>query len=264
MAGDRRPELRWGCLFLIAACLALGMTRPLAAAITIPDPGTYVVDPNNVLDAATRQTLESQLKELFDKTTAQVKILVVATLDGDDFFDFVQRHFDTWKLGTKQKRNGAIIALAVKEHKVRIQTGYDLEGTLPDSWSGSLSRETAAEFFKKGDYGGGLKKMTAAVANQIADEAGMKLTGVPDVRHVVETGPPPNQTAVLLGGFLVLLLIVYLIGRMTGNQGLVWALLWNTVGSGFGGGFSAGRSSGGGGSFGGGGSSGGGGGGAIW
>ena len=222
------------------------------------------------MEAATRQSLEGELKELQDKTTAQVKILVVPTLEGEDFFSFVQRHFDKWKLGSKQKRNGAIIALAVQEHKVRIHPGYDLEGTLPDSWCGSLSREAAGEFFKQEDYGGGLKKMTAAVANQIADEAGVKLTGVPNVRHVVNTGPPPNSAAMLLGGFLVLLWIVYVVGRMSGNPNLVWGLLWNTVGSGFGGGFSGGGSSGGGsyggggGSFGGGGSSGGGGGGASW
>ena len=119
--------------------------------VSVPDPGTYVVDnarASSIL--GTERRLEGWLRELEQKTTAQVKVLTVQSTDGEPFFNFVQRHAEAWKLGRRGKDNGALIALALKERKVRIHTGYGLEGALPDSWAGSASRAVASQFFKQG------------------------------------------------------------------------------------------------------------------
>jgi uncharacterized protein len=269
---EPRALSRWAGGLAVLAALCAAAPGSAAPVRTIADTSKHVIDPDHVLDDAARATLEQALRELQDKTTAQVKILCVKSIGDDEFFSFVQRHFDLWKLGTKEVRNGAIIALAVDEHKVRIHTGYDLEGTLTDSWCGSLCREAASEFFKSGDYAGGLKKITAAVANQIADEKGVQLTGIPNVRHVAQEhgGDQPGAAGALVAFFLVILILI-LFGNRSLGQALGMAI-WNSGSIGFGGGSSNGSFGGGsfgggssdGGSFGGGGSSGGGGGGASW
>ncbi|MFB3115266.1 MAG: YgcG family protein [Nitrospirales bacterium] len=96
------------------------------AEVSIPDPGTFVVDTAGIIDASTERQLEGWLRELEQKTSAEVKVLTVPTIDGEDFFGFVERHAESWKLGKKGKDNGALIALALKERKVRIHTGYGL------------------------------------------------------------------------------------------------------------------------------------------
>ena len=70
------------------------------------DPGTFVVDTAGVLDAGTRDKLEQLLKQLETKTTTQIKILTVPSLDGEDIFAFSQRHADRWKLGRRQGQRG--------------------------------------------------------------------------------------------------------------------------------------------------------------
>ncbi len=138
----------------LAVCLA-GMAllaSAAGAAVTVKDPGTYVVDTANLIDPDTQRRMEGWLRELEQKTTAQVKVLTVPTTDGEDFFEFVQRHAEAWKLGRKGKDNGALIALALKERRVRVHTGYGLEGVLPDSWAGTASRRVANDFFGKGQY----------------------------------------------------------------------------------------------------------------
>jgi uncharacterized protein len=261
----RRAKSTHCFAMLVFTAMAL-LTAPqwAVAKQTVPQTRFYVADPDHILDDATRKTLEEQLKELEAKTTAQVKILCLRSTDEEDLFTFTQRHFRDWQLGTKEKKNGAIIALAVQEHKVRVHTGYGLEGTLPDIWCADICRQAATEFFKQGDYNGGIKKITAGVATRIADELDVKLSGVPPV-HFSTTAPtqPANDGATFIMMLVFFIVVVYFVSRSKGQSNW-WGFLFNTIASGYSGGFSGGGSSGGGGSFGGGGSSGGGGGGASW
>ena len=268
---------------LIVLAIALLAAPPLWAAerVTVPDPGTYVVDRADVLPPEREAQIGQWLRELEQKTTAQIKVLTVPTTGTEDIFTFSQRHFDLWKLGREDIDNGALIVLAPEDRKVRIHTGYGLEGILPDSFCGSLSREAAKRFFKQGQYGDGLFFMVVAVANRVADEEGVKLTGIPDVRHRPGKGSRPMSATDVC--FVLLLVVPFLLSiaqrrrmrRYRRRWGgplfdiLFWGGMptsrgsgWHTNRSGFGGGGFGGGF--GGGSFGGGGMSGGGGGGASW
>ncbi len=95
-----------GTLPLIMLWVSLGAVRA-QAEMNVAQTGEYVVDAAGVIDTKTKTEIEGWLKELEEKTTAQVKVLTVKTDDGEDFFRFVQRHYDLWKLGKKGKSNGA-------------------------------------------------------------------------------------------------------------------------------------------------------------
>ncbi len=274
MVGERiHRRRRWLSLTALAAALLSARFLDAAGPLTIPDPGTYVVDTAHVLTEDARQSLENLLSELQRATTAQVKVLTVPNLDGEDIFSFAQRQFTLWKLGEKKKNNGALIVLAVADRKVRIHTGYGLEGALPDSWIGSLSREIAADYFRQGKYSDGLYRLTVAVVNQIADDAGVKIAGAPNVRHVAPRNANGGGIMSVIIVIAVWLVIILMFSRRRRNW---WGpATWLGGPGGFGGfgsgGFGGGSFGGsfgggsfGGGSFGGGGSSGGGGGGASW
>ena len=151
---------------------------------TIADPGTFVVDKAGIISAGQRNKLENLLRELEQKTTAQVKVLTVASTEGEDPFSFGQRHAEAWKLGQKGKDNGALILIPFKERKLRIHTGYGLEGALPDSWCGNVSRQAAKKYMKRGQYSDGVFQLTLAVAAKVADEYKVQLTGMPKRRAI--------------------------------------------------------------------------------
>ncbi len=246
--------------------------------VTVRDPGSYVVDRAEIVDAAVEQKLEGWLRELEQKTTAQVKVLTVKTTDGEDFFGFVQRHAELWKLGRAGKDNGALIAVALQEREVRVHVGYGLEPALPDSWCGSLYRQVFVPHFRAGDYANGILQGTVAVANRIADEYKVTLTGIPDYRHSQSARPVSFRGAGLIVPLIVFLIVVSAGRRRRRHRrwgggwggGLFWGAVLSDMmragrrsgwggGGGFGGGFG-----GFGGSFGGGGRFGGGGGGGKW
>ena len=109
-----------------------------SAEVTVRDPGTFVVDVAHVMDDMAERKLEGYLRELEQKTGTQVKVLTVPTTDGEDFFGFVQRHAELWKLGRKGLDNGVLVGMALQEREVRIHVGYGLEAVLPDSWCGTV------------------------------------------------------------------------------------------------------------------------------
>jgi uncharacterized protein len=240
------------------------------AAVTIQDQDTPVVDTANVLDAETRQRMVDLLHELKQKTGYQIKVLTVPSLGDEDVFSFAQRHYSLWKLGRKGKDDGALIVLAIKEHKVRIHTGYGLEGVLPDSWCGTASREVAQKYFARRQYAKGLDALAQAVVRRVADDAKTTIDALP-ARKADRGGDSDSLFTI----FIIVFVIWFLISlyrswrnrdgrRRWGQTAPGWG--WNAFptgswGSGTGGG---GGWSGGGSDFGGGGSSGGGGGGASW
>ncbi len=260
-------------LVVLAGILSVCCATLARAEVTVRDPGTRVVDQAKIIEPAVRQRLEDYLAELERKTSAQIKVLTIRTADGEDIADFGQRHYELWKLGQKGKDNGALVVIDVNEHKIRIHTGYGLEGPLPDSWCGSLWRKVRDQYFKAGRYSDGINELTVALANKVADDAGVKLEGVPEIRHDPPDHDDITATLVLVVFAVIFLLLLFNSMRRqhhrrvwTGDLYDVW--YWGRVlgdvgvsvlssGSGSSGGSSG--FGGGGGSFGGGGSSGGGG-----
>jgi uncharacterized protein len=245
-------------LFLAAFCASL------AAAATPEPPATprdYVVDLAGVVPAETQARLNAYLRELELKTTAQVLVLTVQSLDGQSVEEFALNTKEKWKLGQKGKDNGVLIAVAVQDRKYRLEVGYGLESILPDSLVGTLGREYLVPYFRKGDYGAGIYAAALAVANTIASQEGVEITGMPAMQQPrgAQTRKPIGMFQAIVLGILALVALVLFI---THPQQCLLLLLASSMGGGRGGWSGGGGGFGGGGSFGGGGGGSGGGGGA--
>ena len=221
-----------------------------AASASTPEPPAvprdYVVDLAGVLgnDAANR--LNAYLGELEQKTTAQVLILTVQSLDGQSIEEFAFNTKERWKLGQKGKDNGVLIVVAVKDRKYRFEVGYGLESVLPDSLVGSIGREYLVPYFRKGDYGSGIAAAAAATAQTIASSAGVRITGLPDMRRE-NRSYAPRAVGTAQTVLFIIFAIIGIILFITHPRQCMLVLLASSLG-GRGGGWS-----GGGGGFGGGG-----------
>jgi uncharacterized protein len=245
----------------IAAFLLMACASPAAASApeTPASPRDYVTDLADVVSPEIQARLNAYLQELEQKTTAQVLVLTIQSLEGRSIEEFAFAVKEQWKLGQKGKDNGVLIVVAVQDRKYRLEIGYGLESILPDSQVGTIGREYLVPYFKKGDYGAGIYAATVAVANVIAANESVQITGLPALRQTRSTGKPFGAFQKIIFGIIILVAVILFI---THPQQCLLLMLASSIGGGRGGGWSGGDSGFGGGSFGGGGGGSGGGGGA--
>ncbi len=273
MPGEGRPgggsagTWRRGFLLLISTLILCLITFSAShAEIAIPaGPPNYVVDLAGIIDNNVEAGLDRYLKELEQKTTAQMVILTIKSLEGESMEDFsINVAHNKWKLGQKGKDNGLLLVVSLGDKKYRFETGYGLEGIIPDSLAGSIGRQYLVPYFRKGDYSTGIFKAALAVINIIASDAGVKITGMPKLRTrsaypYTGTGTKRGKPTVAgtIFGILFIIGLIYLFIKHP--RLLIFLLMMNILGGGRRGGWGGGGGfgGGGGGGFGGGGASGG-------
>jgi uncharacterized protein len=252
-------------------CVALAVFFLSAAAVTfavvppIPQmPSGYVVDLAGIIDDGVENKLDGYLRELEQKTTAQVVVLTIQSLEGASLEEFsLTTAHDRWKLGQKGKDNGVLIVVVLKDRKYRFEVGYGLEGVLPDSLVGTIGRQYLVPYFRKGDYSSGIYAATLATINVIAASEGVEITGMPEPVGDIYGGKAKKGSGII-GMIFTLIVFIGAIILFISNPRLFLLLLFASSmgggrrGWGDGGGFGgSGGFSGGGGGFGGGGASGG-------
>ena len=247
-------------------------TTPSTGEPAVPAPSGFVNDAAGVLDESTRARLEAFLDQLKQKTGAEFAVLIVRTTAPLTPTEYKTRVFNAWGLGKRGEDNGLLMLVSLNEREVRFETGYGLEGVLPDGLQSRIFREVMAPRFQQGDYPGGIIAGAQQCAARIAAEKGVKLEwNGRELRYDSSRNEAPLPGWVLA---LVVFALVALVSRLvsrsqgrrrTGGFGGWGGGYW---GGGFGGWGGGGGFGGGGGgsSFGGfgGAASGGGGGGGKW
>src|SRR5438874_104154 len=85
-----------------------------------------VVDNAEILKPDTRARLTEQLKAHESATGNQIAVLTVTTIGQDSIESYAEKVFAAWRLGQKEKDNGVLVVIAVKDRKMRIEVGYGL------------------------------------------------------------------------------------------------------------------------------------------
>ena len=263
-----RPELA-GLLLLCIVCLAGEPGR----AFDLPPLTGRVVDQADVIPAGSRDAIETKLKDLEDKSGIQLVVATVKSLQGGDVETFANDLFRRWKLGEAKKNNGVLLLVAPTEHKVRIEVGYGLEGTLTDALSSVIIASAMVPRFKANDFPGGIERGVDGIISVLTTDAAewhakarvraedqqslfdvlfpilMVLVIIFIFRHMVSSAGGTSGTLVRRGGRTI---FIPYGGAPWGGGSSGWGGgSWGGSGGGFSGGFS-----GGGGSSGGGGASG--------
>jgi uncharacterized protein len=274
-AGARRFALAPLALALVV--FAAPLPGRLAVAAADPDPAAegpaippaagYVNDRAGVMDEPARAKLEAFLDQLQKKTGVQFAVLTVDSTAPLTPSEYKVQVFQRWGIGKRGEDNGLLMLVAVQEHQVRFETGYGLEGTLPDGFQSRVFREVMRPRMVAGDFAGGITAGVLACAARIADQQGVKLEW--DGRELRYDRPSasgrfPPALAILLVVVLFAFARAFAPRRSRRRGWWIGPGLGGGLGGGWGGGFGGGG--GGGASFGGfgGGASGGGGGGGSW
>lgn len=237
----------------LAVFLVLFTNVAIAADLPKPTKNFFVNDFANVISNADEEKMQQQGEALFKECGAQVVVVTVKSLNGEDLESYSLNLARSWRIGSDKNDDGILLLLAVDERKVRIEVGYGLEGALPDSKTGRILDTYGVDRFKKNDFSTGLAAVYDSLINEVYIEKGLDPA---DGYTPVEDYSPTTKEKVIAYGIIALIVLAFIFTkRGKRKRGFVY------YGGGFGGGgfsgsgSSGGGFSGGGGSFGGGGSS---------
>ena len=209
---------------VLAACLVV-MAIPVGVALAqepnFPAYQGFVNDYAGLLSPAVKTQLEAKLTQLEKDTTAEVAVVTVKSLEGDDVDDYAVRLFEKWKIGKKDKNNGVLFLVALDERKMRIEVGYGLEPIITDGRAGRIRDNDVTPKFKQNDYDGGIT------------------AGVTSIEKYIRDGTPPapledNPVKSALGNwtsmlFFLTFITVYLSGFMARSKSIWMGGAWGAV-----------------------------------
>jgi uncharacterized protein len=225
----------------LATVLFLTLICPMLnhASDDFPKPIGLVNDFANVISPQYEQKLTQITGELLKKTEVPVVVVTVPDIGGEDYNEYANRLYETWGIGKKGDNRGVLVFVTLKERKMRIETGYGIEGLIPDGLAGEIRDKYMIPYLKQDRFGEGILNGTLAIANIIAEDAKVSLTGQMPVQR------PPRRRSLFAGLFpiIIFLLLLFGMGRRRGRGGLLPLLLLMSMGGrgygrgGFGGSF---------------------------
>jgi uncharacterized protein len=185
---------------LLAAAVLILLTAAALGAQNFPEANGYINDFAGVLSPELKGQLEALATEVKEKTGAEVAVAIVTTMGGDAVESYASQLAEKWGVGDENDR-GALLFLAVQDRRLRLEVGYGLEPILTDGMAGEVL-DQVTPYLGRGDYDGGVRVGVARVAQIIAADAGVRLTGMP-------SGAEPAQNRRRRpGGWLSLLFIL--------------------------------------------------------
>ena len=203
------------------------------ADVAVPPLSGRVVDQTGTLSASDISSLTQTLKDLEARKGSQVAVLIVPTTAPETIEQYSIRAAEAWKIGRRKIDDGALLVVAKDDHKLRIEVGYGLEGSLTDVTASRIIDEIIVPKFRSGDFAGGI---SAGVARIVAVIDGEPLPAPqaprqnPDMfSHIDPTNPFVIFALIIIGTILRAVL-----GRLVGSVatgGVVATLAWFVAGS---------------------------------
>jgi uncharacterized protein len=237
-----------------------------------PQGGLWVSDRANLLSQAGVKQISDDIAKLEAETGTEIAVVTVPdTLPYPTPKAYATALFNRWKIGKKSQDNGVLILVSLKDRRIEIETGYAVQGFLPDAKVKDIIYTYMIPSFKTGNHEEGIRAGVTVLSGFFRDAYGLRQTQFKpqiamSILHLV-------LAILMVGVSFPLMLILYFVyfrcavggngrgGSGGGSNGNSDYCGYDA--GGFGGGSSGGGGGGSSGDFGGG-SSGGGGGGGDW
>ena len=141
-----------GSPWIFAAFILLFCQTGSAQDLKVPSLRTRVTDLAGVLTQEQSAGLEEKLRQFEISDSTQIAVLIIPSLEGEPLEDYSVRVATEWRLGQKGRDNGALLLIAMKERRIRIEVGYGLEPSLTDALSRRIIENEILPSFRQGDF----------------------------------------------------------------------------------------------------------------
>lgn len=165
-------RVRFGHVLVLAllSCVLGLLPRAWADSLAVPELSSWIVDEAQVLTSEQRQALDQMLQQFEQQKGAQIFMLTIPSLEGEDIDSYAVRVFEDWGVGRESTDDGVLLVAAIEDRKLRIEVGYGLEGAIPDIVAGRIIREQIAPAFQQEAYAQGLMAAATQLMQRIEGE----------------------------------------------------------------------------------------------
>ncbi len=150
-------------LCLLSVATVLGQDFPETS-------NRLVNDYTNTLTASQKQLLEQKLLAFEDSASTQIAVVMMNSTGGYDISDYAVRLAKKWGIGNKKYNNGILLLVALGDRAVTIQTGYGIEGAVPDAIAYRIIENDIKPAFRQGDYYKGVDDATSSLISYTKGE----------------------------------------------------------------------------------------------
>lgn len=173
----------------------------------------YVVDMCHAFSPSELDRITDILENIEITSTCQVIVVALPGIEGDNEDDFAYELFNKWGIGVKGKDNGLLVLYVKDIRAIRFETGFGLEGILPDAYLSEVMHDIMFPLLKEGRVGD-------AFINAL-DKIGAELTSEEAMQEFLAQKQPVRYTAVnvvcywLIISVIVTLLIAFSVFKKT-------------------------------------------------
>lgn len=153
----------------ISSCTSKGKA---AGNINYPTYSGFVNDYTDTLSQKWKTKTEDLTQDIERQTSCEIAVAIIDSLNGISIEEYAAGLFNSWGVGKKDKDNGVLLLIAMADHKLRIEVGYGLEGTITDLEAKDIIDNVIVPRFKENDYNSGIYNGVVAIANKIYKEGG--------------------------------------------------------------------------------------------
>ncbi len=188
------------CPLLLIAALACSQSDTIFTVDNVPDPyqldNGYVSDPANLLADTDYRRLNTQLRALADSTDVELLLVLLPSIGSEVPKDFATRLFERWQIGQAARDNGLLLLTVLDQRRTEVETGYGLEGLLPDAVIYRSLSEALYPAFQQGEFAEGLSAFAAAIREYLRDPAAQQ--------ELFDSPPSPSEESEGRGFWLFL------------------------------------------------------------
>ena len=179
----------------------------------------FVNDFAEIMTAEDIETIYNKGIALQEKTTAQVVVVTVDSLDGKEIADYALELGREWKIGAEGENNGIVILLSEGDREVYIAVGYGLEGALPDSKTGRIIDTYGLSHFENDNFSAGLASIYDVVVNEIYVEYDVEVENYTPIDQLPQQQSNSTSAVEILISWIVLIVLVMLYITIFGRRG---------------------------------------------
>lgn len=174
------------------------------------DAARYTSNPDGILSEQAVAAIDRACDSLHTANRAQIAVVAIEDIEGDDVFTFAFDLFSAWGVGGQKSDNGLGILLVTARREIRFVTGYGLEGVLTDALCKRIQQQYMVSHLSAGDYSTGMVEGVAAVARVIS--------GSEELLFEDETDEEFALFMAAFFGFMLLFIAIILVAAWMGRR----------------------------------------------